>query len=102
VTSEWEHFIAGLTPALLERERARVHGDLEQERVGSRADLEMRFAHDYVRFQVAARQAETTEARRARIRRVQEADADRFIAQREAIEAAIRSYSQQHNERHAA
>jgi hypothetical protein len=94
VTSEWEHFIAGLTPALLERERARVHGDLEQERVGSRADLEMRFAHDFIRRDVWAN---AQEEREDTIRRAQEADADRFIAEREAIEAAIRSYSQRHN-----
>jgi hypothetical protein len=99
VTSEWEHFIAGLTPALLERERARVHGDLEQERVGSRTDHEMRAAHDFIRRDVWAK---AQEEREDTIRRAQEADADRFIAEREAIEAAIRSYSRKHNERHAA
>lgn len=102
MTDAWEHFVSGLSPTLLQQELARVHGDLEQERFGSRSDLEMRFAHDFIRFQAAARAAESAAERQARILRVQEADADREIRARgfgldaddHDIEAAIRSYSQ--------
>ena len=104
-TDAWTNFVAQLDPAALERERMVVHGDLDAERPGSRQDHEMRFAHEYVRFQVAALQTETTEARRARIGRAQAADAEREIhargfdvvatdEQENDIETAIRSYSE--------
>ncbi|WIA95821.1 hypothetical protein [Curtobacterium sp. MCBA15_004] len=97
----WDNFIASLDPAAVEAERMRVHGDLDQERPGSRADHEMKFAHDYVRNDFWARM------RGERIRRTvisQIEDADREIRARgfdldgddHDIEAAIRSYSQQH------
>ena len=91
MTTEWEHFVAGVSPALLEQERVRVHGVLEQERVGSRTDLEMRFAHDFIRRDVWEK---AWQERTDRTVRLEEEDADRFIAGRGAIEAAIRSYSQ--------
>lgn len=107
MTADWENFIASLNPAAVEQERMRVHGDLDQERPGSRADHEMKFAHDYVRHDFWARM------RGERIRRTaisQIDDANREIRARgfdlgaddHDIEAAIRSYSQRHNERHAA
>lgn len=103
MTADWENFVASLDPAAVEAERMRVHGDLNDERPGSRADHEMRRAHDYLAH-LASVEARTT--REQAIARIQEADADREIARRgftsTDIEAAIRSYSQQHNERHAA
>lgn len=100
----WTNFVASLEPAGLERERMRVHGNLDAERPGSRQDHEMRFAHDYIRFQVAVLQAEDDDARQARIAGTQNADADREIHARgydriedtneHDIESAIRSYSQ--------
>lgn len=102
MTADWENFIASLDPTVVESERMRIHGDLTDERPGSRADHEMRRAHDYLRH-LASIEARTT--REDAIARIQEADADREIARRRTsndIEAAIRSYSQRHNERHAA
>lgn len=101
MTSEWEHFVAGLSPALLEKERAHVHGDIEQERVGSRTDLQMRAAHDFIRHDVWAK---AWRDREDVIRRTQEADADLAIWQQQhlsvdavAREDAIADY-QHHNE----
>lgn len=98
----WANFIAQLDPAALERERMRVHGDLDAERPGSRQDHEMRFAHDYVRAERALLEAESEEERQERHDAKQNADADREIRARgfdlaaddSDIEAAIRSYSQ--------
>lgn len=89
----WANFIAQLDPAVLERERMAVRGDLDSERPGSRQDHEMRFAHDYVRRDFWARMQGERESRTAAVQR---ADADRAIKaqQDEEIEAAIRSYSQ--------
>lgn len=109
----WANFIAQLDPAAVEAERYRVHGNLDAERPGSRQDHEMRFAHDYVRAERALLEAESEDERRARHDDKQNADADREIRARgydravsraddNDIEAAIRSYSQTHHERHAA
>lgn len=76
MTSEWEQFVAGLTPALLERERSRVHGDLEQERFGSRADLEMRVAHDWLKNERTKPRPGALETRRTQM-----ADADTFTTE---------------------
>jgi hypothetical protein len=103
----WANFIAQLDPTSLERERMRVHGDLDAERPGGRQDHEMRFAHDYLRDQRNAR-ADTD---RARIRHERdEADADRAIWHQklrrritdEELEAAIANYQQQNEAAHAA
>ncbi|WP_065962390.1 hypothetical protein [Curtobacterium sp. UCD-KPL2560] len=110
MTADWENFVASLDPAAVERERMRTHGDLDEERPGSRADHEMRFAHDYVRAERALLEAESEEERRQRHDEKQIADADREIRARgfdqaaddSDIEAAIRSYSQQHHGRTAA
>lgn len=100
----WSNFIASINPAQLQRERMRVHGDLEHERPGSRWDHETRHAHEYVRYQLGVLQAEDADERQARIARAQVLNADREIHARgydriedtdeNAIEAAIRSYSQ--------
>lgn len=97
----WANFVAQLDPAALERERMRVHGDLDAERPGGRQDHEMRFAHKYVRRDFWARMRGEVQSRCAALQRE---DADRAIAVRQEadIEAAIRSYSQRHHERHAA
>lgn len=98
----WANFIAQLDPEALERERMRVHGDLDAERPGSRQDHEIRFAHDYVRQDFWARMRGEVEQRTVCS---QFEDADREIRARgfdrgipEAddsdIEAAIRAYSQ--------
>lgn len=100
----WMNFIAQIDPAVLETERARVHGDLDTERPGSRQDHEMRFAHDYVRQDFWERMDIPLDLRAAR-RQLEDADAE--IRARgfdlpvstdddNDIEAAIRSYSQRH------
>lgn len=107
----WANFLAQLNPAALEQERMRVHGDLDRERPGSREDHEMRFAHDFIRAERSLLETETEEARQERHEAKQNADADREIHARgydriadneHQLEAAIRSYSQRHHERHAA
>lgn len=97
----WANFIAQLDPAALEAERMRVHGDLDVERPGSRQDHEMRFAHEYVRRDFWARARGDVHSRAAELQRAATERAIR-AQQNEDIEAAIRSYSQRHNERHAA
>lgn len=98
----WANFIASIDPVTLEAERMRVHGNLEHERPGSRADHEMRHAHGWLR---KTRNARTELERGRHARRLQEADADRTIRERgydhipvdadeTEIDAAIRSYKQ--------
>jgi hypothetical protein len=105
----WANFIAQLDPASLERERFRAPD--AEERPGSPTDLRMKAAHAFVAADYWARvraghPLPSTDDEWAARRAAQHADADAEIALRgfdqPAIEAAIRSYSQRHHERHAA
>lgn len=108
----WANFVAQLEPDALEQERMRVHGDLDSERPGSRQDHEMRFAHDYVRAELALLESETERERQARHDAKQNADADREIRARgydqfddtedSEIEAAIARYALTHSNAAAA
>ncbi|MDR6172627.1 hypothetical protein [Curtobacterium sp. SORGH_AS_0776] len=73
----WANFIASIDPVTLERERMRVHGNLEHERPGSRQDHEMRHAHEWLK-QERIRDA-IDDDMAGEIYRLQLADADRNI-----------------------
>lgn len=75
----WANFIASIDPVALERERMRVHGNLEHERPGSRQDHEMRHAHNWLKQQRRDREPLEADDVEARIHRLQLADADRTI-----------------------
>ncbi|QKS15703.1 hypothetical protein HUN59_05250 [Curtobacterium sp. Csp2] len=73
----WANFIASIDPVALERERMRVHGNLEHERPGSRQDHEMRHAHDWLKQQRI--QEAIDEDMAGEVHRLQLTDADRTI-----------------------
>lgn len=73
----WANFIASIDPVALERERMRVHGNLEHERPGSRQDHEMRHAHEWLKSQRIRDAIDDDIA--GEIHRLQLADADTTI-----------------------
>lgn len=75
----WANFIASIDPVALERERMRIHGNLEDERPGSRQDHEMRHAHHWLKQQSRDREPLEADGIEARVHRLQVADADRTI-----------------------
>jgi hypothetical protein len=91
----WANFIASIDPVAVERERMRVHGDLDHERPGSRWDHEMRHAHDWLKQQRVRESVDEDMA--GDERRLQLADADRAIhrqtsKQDRELEASIAAY----------
>jgi len=91
----WANFIASIDPLALERERMRVHGNLEHERPGSRQDHEMRHAHQWLKQERI--RVTTDDDMAGEIHRLQLADADTTIRlhtneQDQQLEAEIQAY----------
>ncbi|PYY32371.1 hypothetical protein [Curtobacterium sp. MCBD17_030] len=91
MSADWDTFIAALNVDELEQERARIHGPLHHERPGSPQDRDMRYAHDWLKYQRRLTAATAADIREQRAVRLQEADADRFIAARKNA-AAMHTY----------